>query len=452
MSYRIQADVEQLRVTAAALREFNAVLHNQHQGMLSKAQALLSDLFRGDFQALFEDTLTTFDPRVYALSDTAADWATKLEAFAQRLEVADASLAVVTFGSPPLKQPLPKIYIINGINSTAKDGEPDKNAIKLMEAFRDYGYPADEVLATNAIYNRNITTDFEGTKLKGTELEGTKFEGSQFEGTQLSEDQGGGVFGFGRRMITKGINKASDFGANSLNAATSFTAWSANTITGASATSINTLTGTGAEGINKTTMLGTTLINESSEIANKAIGAAEVVQEYHNGENGRYTQEVYQFIKDHPPAPGQKVIVIGYSGGGAPATNLSAMLERDGIDVQGVVTSSAPAANTDLASKYAKVVDINDKGDVIAQRIRSEEARNPLNALQQEPLKVLQQIMQGKISDSTLRDSNANIVNHETNSTKDAHGYHVGEGAPEVVKIVIDEFVNGKEHTLKRVD
>ncbi|MCA0351189.1 MAG: hypothetical protein LCH85_04265, partial [Chloroflexi bacterium] len=61
MSYRIQADVEQLRITAAALREFNDVLHNHHQSMLGKAQAFLSDLFRGDFQAMFEDVLTTFD-------------------------------------------------------------------------------------------------------------------------------------------------------------------------------------------------------------------------------------------------------------------------------------------------------------------------------------------------------------------------------------------------------
>ncbi|MCA0353829.1 MAG: WXG100 family type VII secretion target [Chloroflexi bacterium] len=100
MSYRIQADVEQLRITAAALREFNDVLHNHHQSMLGKAQAFLSDLFRGDFQAMFEDVLTTFDPRVYALSDTAADWVTKLEAFAQRLEAADAS-----FGSQSDKYP-----------------------------------------------------------------------------------------------------------------------------------------------------------------------------------------------------------------------------------------------------------------------------------------------------------------------------------------------------------
>ena len=91
MTSQIQADVEQLRHVAQAMREFNAVLHNHHQTIVGKAQALLTDFFRGNFQAVFEDVMTTFDPRVYALSGTTDDWATRLEAFAQRLEEADGS-------------------------------------------------------------------------------------------------------------------------------------------------------------------------------------------------------------------------------------------------------------------------------------------------------------------------------------------------------------------------
>ena len=91
MTGQIQADVEQLRHVAQAMRDFNAVLHNNHRGIMGKAQSFVTDVFRGDLQALFETVITTFDPQVYALSGISDDWSTRLEALATKLEAADSS-------------------------------------------------------------------------------------------------------------------------------------------------------------------------------------------------------------------------------------------------------------------------------------------------------------------------------------------------------------------------
>jgi hypothetical protein len=93
MTHQIQADVDLLRAVAEALRSFNNVLNNEHQGTVSKARALISDFFRGNFQALFEDIITTFDPRVDEITHAAEDWIGRLEALSQRLEDADDQFA-----------------------------------------------------------------------------------------------------------------------------------------------------------------------------------------------------------------------------------------------------------------------------------------------------------------------------------------------------------------------
>ena len=98
MTGQIQADVEQLRHVAQAMRDFNAVLHNNHRGIMGKAQSFVTDVFRGDLQALFETAITTFDPRVYALSGISDDWATRLEALATKLEAADIA---ISYDLPP---------------------------------------------------------------------------------------------------------------------------------------------------------------------------------------------------------------------------------------------------------------------------------------------------------------------------------------------------------------
>ncbi|MCA0353831.1 MAG: pentapeptide repeat-containing protein, partial [Chloroflexi bacterium] len=415
----------------------------------------------------FEDVLTTFDPRVYALSDTAADWVTKLEAFAQRLEAADTSFPVVTFGSPQqqLKPPPPRIYIINGINSETADGKPDGNASNLEQKFEDLKYPSDDVVAVDAVYNTNLqqyTKDLKGTDFEGTDFDGTNFEGSHLKGTQFSEDQGGGPLGFGRRMMVKGINAASGFGANSINGVTSFTAWSANTVTDLGASGINTVTDLGASGINATTDRGVKLLHGSAGVANTLVGATEVALEYRNGENGRYTQEVYKYILNDQKTlePGQKVILIGHSGGGALATNLSQMLERDGIDVQGVVPLGSPIANNDLASQYAKVTDITDKGDPIGQRwVRSEESRKTIipAAIHSiaNPGSLLPNFALFEGNDLINRDSNANIVNRWTTSGlsgTDAHGSLLNGNTDQVINIIrreypeIDRYIKQKGH------
>jgi len=98
-------------------------------------------------------------------------------------------------------------------------------------------------------------------------------------------------------------------------------------------------------------------------------GIGEVVGEYLLGERGRYTQQVYNEIaadlRDNPLLPGQTVILIGHSGGGAVAANVTGMLERNlGTNVSGVITMGAPIANFDEARRAEKIVDVRHVNDI----------------------------------------------------------------------------------------
>jgi len=213
----------------------------------------------------------------------------------------------------PDKTIRPRIYIINGINSDGNvpGGYGDDQSVATERLLERYGYDPDQVKSTSAIY----------LKPQGTQLTGTAFTGTRFGG------------------------------------------W---------ASGIDWLTAKGAALVNDITNWGA---QTSNNAWGSIRGVGEVVDEYLRGEQGRYTQQVYNEIaadlRDNPLLPGQTVILIGHSGGGAVAANVTGMLERNlGVDVSGVITMGAPIANFDEAQRYAeKIVDVRHRDDMLVQSV-----------------------------------------------------------------------------------
>ena len=213
----------------------------------------------------------------------------------------------------PDKTIRPRIYIINGINSDGNvpGGYGDDQSVATERLLERYGYDPDQVKSTSAIY----------LKPQGTQLTGTAFTGTRFGG------------------------------------------W---------ASGIDWLTAKGAALVNDITNWGAQTINNAW---GSIRGVGEVVDEYLRGEQGRYTQQVYNEIaadlRDNPLLPGQTVILIGHSGGGAVAANVTGMLERNlGVEVSGVITMGAPIANFDEAQRYAeKIVDVRHRDDMLVQSV-----------------------------------------------------------------------------------
>ena len=222
----------------------------------------------------------------------------------------------------PDKTIRPRIYIINGINSDGNvpGGYGDDQSVATERLLERYGYDPDQVKSTSAIY----------LKPQGTQFTGTAFTGTRFGGR---------------------------------------------------ASVIDWLTAKGAAIVNDITNWGATKINNITASiaripgASETYGACEVVGEYLHGERGRYTQQVYNEIaadlRDNPLLPGQTVILIGHSGGGAVAANVTGMLERNlGVDVSGVITMGAPIANFDEARRYAeKIVDVRHVNDMLVKSV-----------------------------------------------------------------------------------
>ena len=136
---------------------------------------------------------------------------------------------------------------------------------------------------------------------------------------------------------------------------------------------VDWITGAGADLVNKFTR---------SEIYSSIYGSAEVLREYMMGSNGPYTQDVYNNITDdlqrHPLAPGQTIVLVGHSGGGAVVANLAGMIENQlGHDVTAVITMGSPVSNYDEAGRYAEtIVQIRHQQDLIGTPIiRSSESR-----------------------------------------------------------------------------
>lgn len=100
-------------------------------------------------------------------------------------------------------------------------------------------------------------------------------------------------------------------------------------------------------------------------------GSYETWTEHYIGQSGPYTRRVYEFIeadlRSNPLAPGQSIVLIGYSGGGAVTANLAGMVERRlGHDVSGMITMGSPVSNYDEARRYAeKIVDVRHANDPV---------------------------------------------------------------------------------------
>ncbi|GAB4448610.1 MAG: hypothetical protein Kow0031_31120 [Anaerolineae bacterium] len=235
--------------------------------------------------------------------------------------------------------PQPRIYIVNGINSEgnvpgARDlngniikGDDQSVALELL--LENNGYDPDQVTSTGAIF----------LGAKGTHLTGTAMTGTNFGGWLSPVD------------------------------------W----LTGQAAGVVNTMSNTGAEVINTATGI-------LAGGVNTLVGSKEVLDEYLAGEHGRYTERVYNEIANdlqkNPLAPGQTIILMGHSGGGAVVANLAGKVEKNSnYDVSGIVTMGSPVANYDEAGRYAELItDVRHTNDRIAAplgtpMIRSGESR-----------------------------------------------------------------------------
>ncbi|NUM45018.1 MAG: WXG100 family type VII secretion target [Anaerolineales bacterium] len=114
-------------------------------------------------------------------------------------------------------------------------------------------------------------------------------------------------------------------------------------------------------------------INTLNDVANKGFGVIEVAGEYVLGQDGYYTNETFKFIEQdlakHPLLPGQDIVLMGHSGGGAIVSNVAGMVEtRLGTDVAGVLALGSPVANFDAARPYAEdLISISHETDLVGQ-------------------------------------------------------------------------------------
>jgi pimeloyl-ACP methyl ester carboxylesterase len=119
------------------------------------------------------------------------------------------------------------------------------------------------------------------------------------------------------------------------------------------------------------------------ENANKAIGVVETIREYVTG-GSTYTDKAYaQITRDllrNPLVPGETVVLVAHSGGGAIVSNLAPRLEtNDGVNVSTVVTLGSPIVNRDAVTRVANIIEVRDIQDYVGfPVIRSEESRNSL--------------------------------------------------------------------------
>lgn len=324
----IQADYEQLRGIA---QRFQA----QEQVCISLSQDLarhLADLEDGGWvgqgaAAFFSTMDESLMPAVQRLSNALqeARGITLRVIEAIRRAEEEAAGLFGQAGPPGLLSsvndpPAPRIFIINGINSAGdvagKRGDDD--AIALEQLFESYGYDPDEVMSTSAIYTVAPPPSISGTNLSGTSFGGL---GSPID------------------WLTRGV-----------------------------ADKVNVVTGAGAEVFNR----GAQFVG----LAEGSIqGSAEVFQEYVQVDQGKYTRKIYDEIshdlRKNPLLPGQSIVLVGHSGGGAVAANLTGMLERkQGVDVSGLITAGSPVANYDEASRYAELIlDVRHDDDSIAEQL-----------------------------------------------------------------------------------
>lgn len=338
----IQAQYDQLEAIAGRFAQSGEASADLRQRLARSADALTTDGWEGRGAAAFAaemsgEVLPALQRLVQALEiaravtlvakatlraaeeEAARPFGGEAHATAATGTGTGAASATVTKGGldgGPSKVVQPRVYIVNGINSDgnvpgARDanGNPifgDNESVATEQLLERYGYDPDQVKSTSAIY----------TKPKGTNLTGTALTGTHLGGWLSPVD------------------------------------W----LTGGAAAVVNTVTDAGADTINAVTKAAAEAPGVST-----LYGGGEVAAEYLRGEQGKYTRQVYNEIaadlRDNPLVPGQTVILMGHSGGGAVTANMAGMLERNlGVDVSGMVTMGSPLSNYDEAKHYVETI------------------------------------------------------------------------------------------------
>jgi len=258
----------------------------------------------------------------------------------------------------------PRIYIINGINS---DGNVfgrigDKNSVNLENLIERHGYDPNEVKSTPAIYLKPIQgkVNLQGTSISGSNISGTELSGTNITGTRL----GGWLtpVDWATGKMASGLNAFSETSSQGVNTITAAGASGINYASAIGADALNSFTGSVAEGISSRA-------NWAFDAVNKVHGATQVVKERLQGEQGQFTQSTYDYVQhdleNNPLLPGQSVMLVMHSGGGAVGDNLVGMLERDGHNVSGVATVESPIFDSSVANPYLEngAVRIYHQGD-----------------------------------------------------------------------------------------
>lgn len=260
----------------------------------------------------------------------------------------------------------PRIYIINGINS---DGNVfgrigDKNSVNLESLIERHGYDPNEVKSTPAIYLKPIQgkVNLQGTSISGSNISGTELSGTNITGTRL----GGWLtpVDWATGKMASGLNAISEASAHGVNTITAAGASGINYTSAVGADALNAFTGSVADGISGGA-------NTVFDGINKGYGVTQVIEEHLQVQQGRFTQSTYDYIQydleNNPLLPGQSVMFVMHSGGGAVGDNLVGMLERDGYNVSGVATVESPIFDSSVANSYLEngVVRIYHRDDPV---------------------------------------------------------------------------------------
>lgn len=246
----------------------------------------------------------------------------------------------------PVGEVPPRIYVTNGINN---DGSGN---VALQNYLVTHGYPSSQVVVLPGIYSTDLAGKW--NSLGVPHFEGTALRGTQFENGFMSP-----------------VNWLTDHAANTINSATGVVANGANLV---------------ASGVQKTVSFGLSALNSG-------IGATQVFIEYQTGgftETHKIEQAILQDLTRNPLLPGQKVIVMGHSGGSAPnanvVTHFSGMLtsRTDGtvspLEFEALVSLGSPVFNRDVASQLTHVVEIRHQDDYVGiPLLRSDERESFLS-------------------------------------------------------------------------
>ena len=101
MAHLIQADTEQLRATAKAIRALSEELRQHHSQIVGQADDLVASLLSGQWERLFIHVMAMLNPRIGAFDERSEELASKLEAFADRMDTANAAYAISGQGYTP---------------------------------------------------------------------------------------------------------------------------------------------------------------------------------------------------------------------------------------------------------------------------------------------------------------------------------------------------------------